>query len=57
MQKLVAAEEGINPPIPTHTILDGIRKICIHFIMHVLIWNVDGKYAFCLATRVVPGLS
>ena len=27
MQKLAAAEEGINPPIPTHTILDGIRKI------------------------------
>ena len=56
MQKLAAAEEGINPPIPTHTILDGIRKIR-HFIMHVLIWNVDGKYAFCLATHVVPGLS
>ena len=27
VQKLVAAVEGVNPPIPTHTILHGIRKI------------------------------
>ena len=24
-------------------------KYVIHYIMHVLIWNVDGKYTFCLA--------
>ena len=28
------------------------EKYFIDYIMHVLIWNIDGKYTFCLATLV-----